>query len=138
MVTLQRNQGEAALRALARSWMPRRTFAAHLALLAIAIQAFVVQTHVHFDADFSAIASVGDAAHRTLSLTDPTGQPHSNDRDHCPICHEQMSGGRSIVLEGIVLKAPTTTVFVALCVEALSLAFRIVSHTWHSRGPPSL
>jgi hypothetical protein len=118
-----------------RSW---RLLATRLALFAILIQAFVVQTHVHFDANWTALAHWGDIATAAPEISDPADLTQGADPDRCLICHEQLAGGRTIVLDAIHLAPPGTAIFMGLYAEALSATYGIVSHSWHGRGPPQV
>ncbi|MFZ1990637.1 MAG: hypothetical protein WAW96_12795, partial [Alphaproteobacteria bacterium] len=109
---------------------------AWLALFAVLIQAFAVQTHIHFDADWNASASLVHAINLAPNLFDSSALSTESDADHCLICHEQMSGGRALAIDAAHLLPPNAAIFVALYAEALSAAYGIISHSWQGRGPP--
>lgn len=103
-----------------------------VALLAVFLQAFVVQTHVHTPVAPLSIAfeqpaaAHDDAAH----VTAPT--------EHqliCAIC-QALAASAMAILPGaaVALVADQTN---AIAVVALSLAPRLTSYSWQSRAPPS-
>ena len=106
------------------------------ALFAAFIQAFVIQTHIHFDLNWNVSASVAHATNAVPSLFDSLALSTGTDADHCLICHEQMSGGRSLAIDAAHLLPPNAAIFVALYAEALSASYGIISHSWQGRGPP--
>ncbi|HXZ68354.1 MAG TPA: hypothetical protein VEH07_07185 [Alphaproteobacteria bacterium] len=114
----------------------KRRFALWAALFAIFVQAFVVQIHVHFDADTSIAAA--HAQNALPGVFDPSALMAGNDVDHCLICHEQMSGGRALAIDAAHLLPPNAAIFVALYADALSAAYGIISHSWQGRGPPRI
>jgi hypothetical protein len=109
-----------------------------LAILALVIQAFVVQPHIHFDLDWSSLASLARGLAPTASVSDLADLQSGDDPDHCAICHEQMGGGRTVVLDGVHLLPPNAAIFIAVYAEALSAAYGIISHDWLGRGPPTV
>jgi hypothetical protein len=113
-------------------------FAVRLALFAILIQAFVVQTHVHTDVDWNALADASHGVGLSQQVSDPSGLPSKTATDHCTICHQQLSGGRSVVLDAATLLPPNAAIFAAFVAEALSSGFGVVSHNWNGRAPPAL
>ena len=114
--------------------MRRRPMAFVLtALLAVFLQAFVVQTHVH-----------AAGATYSVSYAQQSGGAHdltidaSAAGDHqvvCVICQAMTTAGTAMV--------PSTAIVVAAAqssaeaVVALALAPRVHSHSWRSRAPPS-
>jgi hypothetical protein len=117
-----------------RPFVGGRSLAAYLALLAIAIQAFVVQTHMHFDWGRST-TSLASILAAPQSVYDPSTLP-SGDVDHCLICQAQVSGGRLDTISQADLIVLPTSVAAALSIEALCAAFVISSHSWQGRAPP--
>jgi hypothetical protein len=116
-----------------------RGFAARLALFAVLIQALDVQTHVHFDVDWHGLAAVSQGVGTSQQVGDPSQQPNGTNTDRCPLCQQQLSGGRTVVLDAAsFVPPPNNAIFTTLAAEPLSSSFEIVSHGWHSRGPPSV
>ncbi len=103
-----------------------------VALLAVFLQAFVVQTHVHTPVAPLSIAfeqpaaAHDDAAHVTAP---------SEHQLICAIC-QALAASAMAILPGaaVALVADQTN---AIAVVALSLAPRITSYSWQSRAPPS-
>lgn len=103
--------------------------------LALLIQAFVVQPHIHFDTNWGSFAALLDAGDAQIAAHQPA-LPGGDDVDHCPICREQMSGGRTLILHAAQLQPPNAEAYVALYATALCAAYGIISHSWQGRGPP--
>lgn len=115
--------------AAVRPWRP--AFAL-LALLAVFLQAFVVQTHVHapvapLSIGFHQPAGAdGDAVHVTA-----TGEHQLV----CAICQALAASGSALPPgAAVALVAAQTN---SLAVIALSTAPRATSYSWQSRAPPS-
>jgi hypothetical protein len=112
-----------------RRWRP--AFAL-IALLAVFLQAFVVQTHIHA---IGAPLSIGyqqpveahdDAAHATAT---------SEHQLICAICQAlATSGTAALPNAAVALVAEQSN---AVAVVALALAPRTISYFWQSRAPPS-
>ena len=116
----------------AAAMRPWRPAFALLAMLAVFLQAFVVQTHVHAPVAPLSIAfeqpaaAHDDAAHVTAP---------SEHQLICAIC-QALAASAMAILPGaaVALVADQTN---AIAVVALSLAPRITSYSWQSRAPPS-
>jgi hypothetical protein len=112
-----------------RRWRP--AFAL-LALLAVFLQAFVVQTHVHA---IGAPISIG--FHQPAAARDD-GAHATAKTEHqlvCAICQALAASG-SATLPGAAI-AVAAQQSNALAVVALALAPRTISYFWQSRAPPS-
>lgn len=129
------------IRAVTRSALTKRSLgqrlAAYFALLAIAIQCFVVQPHVDPVAitTAQAVAITHLAADQNAaSLTDETKHSAAT----CIICQASLTGGAGLAST----PSPTLVAYSALSVATpLPTAPAISttpSHTWRSRGPPTL
>ena len=117
-----------------------------LALLALAIQTLVVETHIHRGARpaprASAIAVFADASVRPT--TRASGQPKetldrhtgSGDPSGCPLC-------QAVVLSGEFVQSAVSLAYVSAWVNVRSLLLQnilhplAVCHPWRGRGPPS-
>jgi hypothetical protein len=103
-----------------------------VALLAVFLQAFVVQTHVHTPVAPLSIAfeqpaaAHDDAAHVTAP---------SEHQLICAMCQALAASGTAMLPGAMVALVATQTN--AIAVLALSLAPRITSYSWQSRAPPS-
>ena len=130
----------------ASRWLPIRVIGSSikfdrvgtcLVLLALAIQAFVVQIHVHFAED-PALAVLASGRDTAASFNSLFSLPTGGDVDQCPICQAQVGGGRLDAIQPAVLALPTAAVASAIAIEALSIAFAVLSHSWQGRAPPRL
>jgi Protein of unknown function (DUF2946) len=101
-----------------------------LALLAVFLQAFVVQTHFHAVAPVSAgYEQHTDGDHEQhVSLTD-------EHRVSCALCQTLASAGAATLpSEAFVLAAERAS---QAAVIALAIAPRVHTHSWQSRAPPT-
>ena len=103
------------------------------ALLAVFLQAFAVQTHVHVS-----------GATYSSGYTQQTGGSHelsvdaSADGDHqvaCVICQAMSAAGTATLPTAAIVAA--TAQSNAETAAAIALAPRVFSHSWRSRAPPS-
>jgi hypothetical protein len=120
-------------RRTATAW--RRQAFTLVALAAVFLQTFVVQTHVHTplaplpisysqpagdDAHSSAVHAIASNAHHQLV---------------CALCHVLASAGAAVLPStAIVLHAAQTNIE---AIVALARAPRVHTHSWQSRAPPS-
>jgi hypothetical protein len=104
------------------------------ALLAVFLQAFVVQTHIHTSglltqpayervADDSAS---GDGAHATAALDHQQG---------CVICQALAANGGAALPDAAFVAATTNAAYETAALE-IRRAPRAVTHSWQSRAPP--
>lgn len=102
------------------------------ALLAVFLQAFVVQTHIHAPLD-----SVGLRIARAASDYDATTRVSlaTDQQRFCPVCEAMAVAGAATL--------PTSASVLAMdaagerAILALSQAPRPHTHSWRSRAPPS-
>lgn len=124
-------RGRSRERVGAAAMRPWRPAFALLAMLAVLLQAFVVQTHVHapvapLSIGFHQPAGGDDAVHVTA-----TGEHQLV----CAICQALAASGSALPPGApVALVAALTN---SLAVIALSIAPRIASYSWQSRAPPS-
>jgi hypothetical protein len=108
-----------------------RSIASFFGLLALAIQALIVQTHVHMPAVY---------AHQiapTYAHADATSNEYPTPKDPavCPLCQEMLLVGSFVPAAAIPLPAPVAIDSeVALSREMISGS--TASHSWHGRAPP--
>lgn len=113
----------------ATSWQ-RQAFTL-AALLAIFLQAFVVQTHIH-----TPVMAI------SAGLDDDGGAVHehaASASDHqrvCVICQVLSSSGSATLPSTAVLAVAKLTSLAAGV--ALAMAPRVHTHSWRSRAPPSI
>ena len=105
------------------------------AMLALAWQSIVVQTHFHFQAGAPAQSASGADVRAILG----TGQaPVKDDPANCPLCHEFAHAGHFISPAPPGLFVPGTVVACLFLLSFTPWARRERSHTWQSRGPPTV
>ena len=120
-----------------------------LALLAVALQSFVVQTHIHIGQGSGGIQTMSIAtAARHIAAVDPVAAasqaatprdkyPINEDPSNCPLCQEFAHSGPFVQSTAVLIAlAPCVTVAFILFSEALP-SFFAVSHNWRGRAPPS-
>lgn len=108
---------------------PALTFAA---LLAVFLQTFVVQTHVHvLPAQVAAVESAGATTHTASERA-------STARDApvlCAICQTMATTGTALLGQAAALVIDTPHANQPR--EAPQVALQITSHSWQSRAPPT-
>ncbi|HYK79081.1 MAG TPA: DUF2946 family protein [Micropepsaceae bacterium] len=120
-----------------------------LALLAIALQSFVVQTHIHMGQGSSGIQTISiiTAAKHIGAFSAPAAAPNdatprdkypiTEDPSNCPLCQEIAHSGQFLHSAAALAAIPASvSVHFIIFSEALP-SFFAVSHSWHSRAPPS-
>lgn len=108
----------------------RRPAFALMALLAVFLQAFVVQTHFHALAPVSGgYERSADADHEQhVSATD-------EHRVSCALCQTLATAGAATLRgEAFVLAAERAS---QAAIVALAIAPRVHTHSWRSRAPPT-
>jgi hypothetical protein len=106
--------------------------AALAALLLLALQAFVVQTHIHV------LAPQSHAGIEQLAGASDDGVAHlsaTHAQSGCAICDLLASTGRAIVPAPALL-AFEAAAFVDQAPPAIRAAPRALTHAWQSRAPP--
>jgi len=98
-----------------------------IALALLALQAFIVQTHVHAA---PLQPSVALANGHTAQL--PDAQPT------CPICEDLALFGHYVPPVPVTLALSATVAFWFQPRAGIADAPRAISHRWRSRAPPSL
>jgi|GEM_PF-2240415 len=102
------------------------------ALLALFLQAFLVQTHVH------AFALGTPAIERSQDDPAHADDGHVASTQHaaaCVFCEALRSSGRSVLAPAIVI-AGERQVIVETAVLAFPSTPHAISHAWRSRAPP--
>jgi hypothetical protein len=108
----------------------RRLFAAFM-LLALVIQGYATQTHIHGQSSSAVSAALkadGSPAHDNFPLND--------DPANCPICQQIAHAGHFLAPAWF---ASFLLILATSKIEIATLAvphFDTVSHNWRSRGPP--
>jgi len=134
--------------AIARAPSMARVVMGLLALFAIAMQSFVVQTHIHMGQG-SGIQTISiiTAAKHIGAFSAPSATPNASaprdkypiteDPSNCPLCQEIAHSGQFLQSAAALAAIPASvSVHFIIFSEALP-SFFAVSHNWHSRAPPS-
>jgi len=116
-------------------------------LLAVALQSFVVQTHIHVQQPAfrtQAVSFITLAASSIVGAEYASGQtglpadnyPVNRDPANCPLCKELTHSGQYVSSASVLatLPFPVTVNFVVFREIAPSLF--AASHTWRGRAPP--
>jgi hypothetical protein len=120
-----------------------------LAIMALAIQILVVQTHIHIPQTLGRSASVSIVTVAQTLMTGPgakaSAQPANLPRDrypinedpsNCPLCQEITHSGQFVQSAAVLAYLPVwVSVHFIVFSETLSSLFT-VSHNWRGRAPP--
>jgi hypothetical protein len=120
---------------------------AFFGLLALALQTFVVQTHVHdpyastptkpisFITLIAASAGLTDVS---LGHTDgPGGQyPTNGDSTTCPWCKELARSGQYVASASVLATLPFPVTLNVIVFREIAPSLFAASHTWRGRAPP--
>ena len=120
------------------------------ALVALAVQSFVIQTHIHIPQGGGraqsvslitlAAAALSEKAHAAgdtcTSFAPLDKYPINEDPSNCPLCQEISHSGQ-FIHNAAVLAALSFAVTVNFVIFDEGLpSFLAVSHIWHGRAPP--
>jgi hypothetical protein len=109
-----------------------------IALLALAIQIFVIQTHIHGTTFAAARDSVSASGTMPAALPNhPDRFPVGDDPSNCPLCQEfahfsQFTHSVSIHSAPLL----SSTVILPVLYESRSV-FAAATHSWYGRAPPT-
>jgi hypothetical protein len=119
-----------------------------LALLAVALQSFVVQTHIHMVQGSGSIQTISiiTAAKNIGAFSAPSSTPNAatlhdkypinEDPSNCPLCQEIAHSGQFLQSAAALAALPASvSVHFIIFSEALP-SFFAVSHSWQTRAPP--
>ena len=119
-----------------------------LALLAVALQSFVVQTHIHMPQGGGSIQTVSIAtiARHVAAIAAASADSHAaaprdkypinEDPSNCPLCQEIAHSGQFVQSAAALAAVPASvSVHYIIFDEALP-SFFAVSHNWRGRAPP--
>lgn len=109
---------------------PGRRFAALLALVAVFLNAFVVQTHLHTIAPFHAAA-----IERQADGADDTHATVTHEQAGCVICQALASGANAPLPDAALALLTARHAETAAVAEATN-APEPAAHFWRSRAPP--
>jgi hypothetical protein len=126
----------------------RHAMAMAFALLALAIQSFVIQTHIHIPQAHGRSQSVSLATLAAAAVTDKAASvadtasaprdkyPIKEDPTNCPLCQEIAHSGQFVQSAVFIVALPFLThVHVVVFDEALP-SLPAASHIWQGRAPP--
>ena len=115
-----------------------------LGLLAMTLQSFVVQTHIHIQQPVVRTQAMGLITLATASVSESvTGQvgaptdnyPINRDPANCPLCKELTHSGQYVSSASVLTTLPFVTVNLIVFREIAPTLFA-ASHTWRGRAPP--
>jgi len=110
----------------------RRQAVTFAALLAVFLQAFIVQTHIHVPAAIQFASGYEQSSEHAHDVS--AHATASDQKVMCTLC-QVLSNGHTLLASPAILL--TTTKTNAASGIALALAPRALSHFWQSRAPPS-
>jgi hypothetical protein len=121
--------------------------AAFLGLVAVALQSFVVETHIHVpQASFRvqpislialAAASAGVASVASDQTGAPTDQyPINRDPANCPLCKELTHSGQYVSSASVLVTLPFPVTVNFIVFREIAPSRFAASHTWQGRAPP--
>lgn len=110
----------------------RRQAVTFAALLAVFLQAFIVQTHIHVPAAIQFASGYEQSSEHAHDVS--AHATASDQKVMCTLCQVLSNGHTLLASPAIVLAATQTS---SASDIALALAPRALSHFWQSRAPPS-
>lgn len=103
-------------------------------IVALVLQGFVVQTHLHaIGARDGAVAAPSATIAAAID-----SRRHDPAPPTCPLCQEQALFGAYLLAGPVVLCAPADAVHDHAAAALPLFALSSASHAWHSRAPPIL
>jgi len=144
---IKRSIARERVRAAAAPASPARWLVAFIGLLALAIQSFVVQAHIHLPQGGIQTASLAAPAKNvaTQSILLAAGRtaatpgdkyPIGGDPPSCPLCQAVAHSGQFLQSTAALAAIPSSvSVHFIIFSEALP-SFFAVSHSWQGRAPP--
>jgi hypothetical protein len=118
-----------------------------LGLLAVALQSFVVQTHIHVQQPAVRAQAVGLITLAAASVADSTivsGQagapvdnyPINRDPANCPLCKELTHSGQYVSSASVLATLPFPATVNFIVFREIAPTLFAASHTWRGRAPP--
>ena len=120
-----------------------------LALLALTIQSFVVQTHIHIPQAAGRAQTVSIVALAQNILAGPASEsaqdnqaaprdrfPITEDPSNCPLCQEVAHSGQFIASAASLAYLPVTATVNFIVFIEVAPSILAASHTWRGRAPP--
>jgi hypothetical protein len=118
-----------------------------LFVVAFAFQNCITQSHIHRALIVSDSGSVVDPGSKAIQgkaagLPAPSGKqnqnPATDDSANCPICQAFALTSHFVAASGIVIAAPTQISWAFVTADLAVSILSAASHSWRSRGPPSI
>jgi len=113
-----------------------RSVVAFLAIFAIALQSFIIQTHIHTPPSVasSSLAKTGDDG---ASGTTHSKFPVSDETANCRLCQELVYAGRFVTPSSTLLIVPITVAWLLIVFLQSATIPSAQSYVWRSRAPPA-
>ena len=120
-----------------------------IALLAVALQSFVVQTHIHMRQGSGGIqtmsivtaarhiATVAPVAEDSQAATPRDKYPINEDPSNCPLCQEIAHSGPFVHSAVVLVALPSSVAAPFILFSEALPSFFAVSHNWRGRAPPA-
>lgn|SRR5262245_16171071 len=115
-------------------WRPVIAF---LAILAIVLQSFIVQTHIHNPQPAAAFSSLAKSSDGGASGTTDSKFPISDDTANCRLCQELAYAGRFVAPSSTLLIVPTIVAWLLIVFLHSATIPSARSYVWRSRAPPA-
>jgi hypothetical protein len=120
---------------------------AFFGLLAVALQSFVVQTHIHIQQPVVqaqavrlvtlAAASVAGSEHAATQAKAPVDKyPINRDPANCPLCKELTHSGVFVSSASVLATLPFPATVNFIVFREIAPSRFAASHTWRGRAPP--
>ncbi len=122
-------------------------FMAVFGLLAVALQSFVVQTHIHVQSPAyrtQAVSLITLAAASLAGADLASGQagapvdnyPVNRDPANCPLCKELSHSGQYVSSASVLATLPFPVTVNIIAFREIAPSLFAASHTWRGRAPP--
>ncbi|WP_395646747.1 DUF2946 family protein [Terricaulis sp.] len=112
-------------------------FVRTVAVLALAIQCLVIQTHVDFAARDTAVQTAAVAAQSVVVASQDSGAPVHRAKSDCVICQAAATTRTSLSTPAFALPLDAGAALPVALQTVAERAPRIAAHTWQSRAPPA-
>ena len=118
---------------------------AFFGLLAVTLQSFVVQTHIHIQQPVVRTQAMGLITLVAASVSDSvTGQvgastdnyPINRDPANCPLCKELTHSGQYVSSASVLTTLPFPVTVNLIVFREIAPTRFAASHTWRGRAPP--
>ncbi len=119
-----------------------------IGLLALAVQSFVVQTHIHIPQGAGRAQTVSLVTLAATVVSDASGiksdapaaprdrYPINEDPSNCPLCQEVAHSGQFMQSAAVLAMLPFAVSVNFIIFDKALPSFFAVSHIWRGRAPP--